>query len=45
MAVARAYNRWIMARYLTRERGFYGGILAAAAGPGRLRARDRAIRR
>ncbi len=33
MAVARAYNRWIMDRYLTRERGFYGGILAAPQDP------------
>ncbi|HEY7909894.1 MAG TPA: amidohydrolase family protein [Thermomicrobiales bacterium] len=33
MAVARAYNRWIVDRYLTTERGFYGGIVAAPQDP------------
>jgi len=33
LAVARAYNRWIVDRYLTRERGFYGGIIAAPQDP------------
>jgi len=33
LAVAQAYNRWILDRYLTTERGFYGGILAAPQDP------------
>ena len=32
LAVARAYNRWIVERYLP-ERGFYGGIIAAPQDP------------
>lgn len=33
LAVARAYNRWLVERYLTVERGFYGGIIVAPQDP------------
>jgi uncharacterized protein len=33
MALARAYNRWLGEEYLSRERGFYGGIIAAPQDP------------
>jgi predicted TIM-barrel fold metal-dependent hydrolase len=33
IALARAYNRWLLDVYLTRERGFFGGIIAAPHDP------------
>ena len=33
LALAQAYNRWLLDRYLTRERGLYGGIIAAPQDP------------